>query len=93
MKRGGGRCVRAAPRGGYTDAVRSVADDLRLRTVHRVLELPVRERLRVALALGDDDLALFLRSSGLDRDQARERLRAQRARGRTPSRVATGATP
>jgi hypothetical protein len=38
--------------------------------------------VELALSLGDDDLDLFMRVSGLDRDEARRRLRAQRQRGR-----------
>lgn len=66
----------------YTGAVRSVADDLRLRTLARVLEMPVPARIALALSLGDDDLELFVRSSGLDRVEAIGRLRAGRAHGR-----------
>jgi hypothetical protein len=40
------------------------------------------------LALGDDDLDLFVRASGLDRAEALRRLRAGRRRGRLPSRCA-----
>jgi hypothetical protein len=63
----------------------SVADDLRVRTGERVLALPVKDRIALALALGDDDLALFVRASGLDRPTALARLRATRRHGRTPS--------
>jgi len=59
-----------------------VADDLRVRTLARVLEMPVAARIRLALSLGDDDLDLFVRSSGLDRADALGRLRARRAHGR-----------
>jgi hypothetical protein len=51
----------------------------------QVLDLPVRARIALALSLGDDDLELFVRASGLDRVTARERLRAGRRRGRTRS--------
>ena len=65
-----------------------MADDLRLRTIARVLEMPVAARMQLALALGDDDLDLFVRTSGLEPDEARRRLRAQRARGRVQSDAA-----
>ena len=65
--------------------MRSVADDLRASTRARVLTMPVPERIQLALALGDEDLALFVRSSGLDRADALQRLRARRAQGRRPS--------
>jgi hypothetical protein len=53
--------------------------------MNRVLALSVPERMSLALALGDDDLDTFVRVSGLDREDARHRLRAQRNRGRAPS--------
>lgn len=65
--------------------MRSVADGLRLETLERVLALPVVDRIALALSLGDDDVTLFVRTSGLDRDEARRRLRARRAHGRRPS--------
>jgi hypothetical protein len=68
--------------------VGSVADDLRRRAVRQVLELPVAARVDLALALGDDDLDLFARASGLDRGEALRRIRARRARGRVPSAAA-----
>jgi hypothetical protein len=66
----------------------SVADDLRRLTVERVLRVPVADRIALALSLGDDDLDLFARTSGLPVGEARRRLRAQRDRGRVPSRAA-----
>ena len=63
----------------------SVARELRARTVARVLDMPVTERIALALFLGDEDLAVFVRSSGLEEAEARRRLRTQRQRGRTPS--------
>jgi hypothetical protein len=63
----------------------SQADVLRDRTVERILALSIPERIALALALGDDDLALFVRASGLDPATARQRLRAQRHHGRVPS--------
>jgi hypothetical protein len=68
--------------------MRSVADDLRIRTLERVLEMPVSRRIALALSLGDDDLDLFVRTSGLDRAEARHRLRARRVHGRAPSAAA-----
>jgi hypothetical protein len=69
--------------------MRSVADDLRRRTIAEVLDLAPAARIALALALGDDDLDLFVRTSGLDRDEARRRLRAQRQIGRAPSVAGT----
>ena len=62
--------------------MRSVADGLRARTAQAVNALPVRARILLALSLGDDDLDLYIRTSGLDRPEAVLRLRAQRARDR-----------
>lgn len=73
--------------------MRSVADDLRRSTAARVLELPIAARIALALSLGDDDLALFARTSGLAPDAARLRLRAQRSRGRQPSVANRSETP
>jgi hypothetical protein len=69
----------------YTRAMRSVVDDLRRQTLAHLLTLPLTARVELALAIGDDDLDLFVRTSGLDRDEARRRLRAQRQVGRAPS--------
>ncbi len=46
--------------------MRSVADDLRRQTLAHLLALTLAERVELALALGDDDLDLFVRTSGLD---------------------------
>ena len=69
--------------------MRSVADYLRRQTQAHVLTLSPAARIALALSLGDDDLDLFARTSGLDRDEARRRLRAQRQIGRAPSIAAT----
>jgi len=71
----------------------SIADALRGRTMDQVLALPVQERIALALALGDDDLALFVRTSGLDLETARRRLRSQRQHGRVPSACASTFEP
>ena len=74
----------------YFRSMPSVADDLRTRTTARVLALPVRARIALALALGDDDLALFARSSGLDPATALRRLCATRQHGRAASACGQG---
>jgi len=53
-----------------------------------VLEMPVAERIALALALGDDDLALYVRASGLEPAEALRCLRVRRQNGRTPSACA-----
>ena len=73
----------------YTRAMRSVADDLRRQTQAHVLTLPRTARVELALSLGDDDLDLFVRTSGLDRDEARARLQARRQIGRPASVAGT----
>ena len=73
---------------GYTGCMRSVADALRARTITQVLAMSPGERVALALSLGDEDLELFVRTSGLERAAALERLRAGRRHGRTPSRAA-----
>lgn len=65
--------------------MKSVVDDLRAETRRAVRELPIAARIELALALGDDDLALFMRTSGLRREPALRTLQRQRARGRRPS--------
>jgi hypothetical protein len=72
-----------------TDSMISVADQLRRDTAERVRRLPVAERIALALAIGDDDLALYMQASGKVREAALEDLRRQRARGRAPSRAAS----
>lgn len=62
--------------------MKSIADELRSETAATVRRMTAAERIALALALGDDDLSLYMRTSGLSRDEALMRLRAQRARGR-----------
>ena len=50
--------------------------------------MPVAERIALALALGDDDLALYVRASGLEPAEALRCLRVRRQNGRTPSACA-----
>lgn len=66
----------------------SVADQFRRDTAALVARLSVQERIALALSLGDDDLALYVRTSGTERDTAVSELQARHARGRTPSRAA-----
>jgi hypothetical protein len=60
----------------------SIADVLRHETAAKVRRMTAADRIALALALGDDDLSLYMRTAGLSRDEALMRLRAQRARGR-----------
>jgi hypothetical protein len=48
--------------------------------------MSVRERIELALRLGDADIALYARCSGLDTSEALRRVVARRGYGRAPSR-------
>lgn len=67
----------------------SVADDLRQQTHARVLAMPVRARIALALSLGDQDVERYARHNGLERDEARRRLHAGHAQGRSASHAAS----
>jgi len=73
-----------APR-GYTHVMKSVADALREATRRRLSALTAAERIELALALGAQDVELYAATAGLDRDEARRRLRAARRLGRASS--------
>ena len=66
-----------------------VAESLRRDTARADAALPVEERLRRALALGDSDVAIHASANGLTLDAARAALRRQRGMGRRPSRCAS----
>ena len=68
--------------------MKSVADQLRAETRARVLDLPIAARIALALHLGDEDAALYATHAGLPIDEARRRLRTQRAHGRVFSLAA-----
>ena len=64
---------------------RSVADSLRAETRDRFAALPPAERVELALALGDDDVAMLMAAQGLNRSQAIDRIRRSRQEGRHAS--------
>ena len=68
--------------------MRSIADELRRDSRRDVERLSPAERIALSLRLGDDDLDLYCRVQGLDREEARRRLRAHRQIGRRPSSAA-----
>lgn len=68
----------------------SVADYVRERTTAAVLALSPEERIELAFTLGEADLELFVRASGLSRESALAQLRAARRTGRLPSQAAAG---
>jgi len=63
----------------------SVADQLRRETWEQVRRLTVRERLALALSLGDDDLRLFSKARNVDLESAIALLRRGRQNGRRRS--------
>lgn len=69
--------------------MRSVADDLRQRDREAVLKLSPRERIALALQLGERDLELFCRTQGVDRETAIRLLQRRRQAGRRPCRCMT----
>jgi len=66
--------------------MRSVADDLRKMDREAVLKLSVEDRIELAFRLGDEDLALFCQTQGVDRETAIRLLQRRRQAGRTPSK-------
>ena len=61
------------------------ASFLRTRAINDVLSMTPSERVALAFALGDEDLARYMRAAGVERDQAMRDLRRARACGRRPS--------
>lgn len=68
--------------------MRSVADDLREDSRRRLALMTPDERLRIALALGDGDIALLQAGQSLTFEEARTRISRSRQTGRVPSRAA-----
>jgi len=66
--------------------MRSVADELRERDREAIASLPLEERLRRAIELGEIGLAAFQQAQGVDRRTAIRLLQRQRQAGRRPSR-------
>jgi hypothetical protein len=69
----------------YTDAVSVLAAYLRDRAADEVRRMDPRTRMRVALELGDEDLARYCAAHGVDPAEGRRRLMRQRQAGRRPS--------
>jgi hypothetical protein len=66
--------------------MRSVADELRERDREAVARLPLEQRLRLAIELGEIGLQAFQQAQGVDRRTAIRLLQRQRQAGRRPSR-------
>lgn len=60
----------------------ALAGYLRDRALEDVRQLSATERIRLALALGEDDLRMLCASSGLDTTEAQRQLVATRQIGR-----------
>lgn len=58
---------------------------LQSRALDDVRRMTPSERVALALALGDDDLARYMQAAGADRDRAIRDVRRARALGRRPS--------
>lgn len=69
----------------YTLRMDRVGDLTRRATNDLAAAMGARERIALSLALGDDDLRLFMAASHLNRDEAIARLRRTRQHGRRPS--------
>lgn len=68
--------------GRYTRPMRSVADDGRDADARSLASMSPDERVSLALRLGDDDLEIYCRAQGIDREEGLRRLRMARQAGR-----------
>lgn len=66
----------------------ALAAHLRQRTAELVRQMEPDERIRIALALGDDDLRLYCEASGTSAEDARVQVNASRQAGRRASATA-----
>jgi len=71
--------------------MRSVADDLKRSHREEVRKLSAEQRIELALALGDADLAALQAARGIDRAAAVRLVKRQRQAGRTRSACMTAA--
>jgi len=69
--------------------VSALATYLRDRAADDIRRMTPDARIRLALELGDDDLARYGAASGVDAVEARIRVMRQRQAGRRPSASAT----
>lgn len=84
----GGMTVDGGARAGLYCGMRSVADTLREASRRRVARLTPVERVQLAWALGDADVALMCSAQGISADDARRRIARSRQAGRVYSRSA-----
>ena len=66
--------------------MRSVADDLREKDREEFAKLPIEERLRRVLEMGEIGLEAFRQAQGVDRRTAIRLLQRRRQAGRRPSK-------
>jgi hypothetical protein len=71
---------------GYTPAMRSVADDLRDELREATEQLPLEERFRLILRLGERGLEVYAQAHGVDRETALREFQRRRQAGRRPSK-------
>jgi len=55
-----------------------------------MLAMTPAERIELAFAIGEEDLALYIAASGLTREEALSRIRVERQSGRRYSRSKAG---
>ena len=65
--------------------MRSVTDDLRRESIHRLASRGVEDRIALALRFGDDDVALYCSVHGTSEQDGRAILTRAPAAGRVPS--------
>jgi hypothetical protein len=73
-------------RGTYTAAVSSIAEQMGREAREEARRLPLAERLRRALEMGELALDAYRKARQLDRTTAIQQLEARRQRGRRPCR-------
>ena len=88
MRARGHLTIDGGARAGLYCGMRSVADTLREASRRRVARLTPIERVRLALALGDADVALMCVAQRISEDEARRRIARSRQAGRAHSRSA-----
>ncbi len=67
-----------------------VAEETRQELDREMLALTPEERIELAFALGDQDLALYADANSLTHDEALARIRAERQNGRVYSHSKAG---
>jgi hypothetical protein len=71
----------------YTSGMSRVADEMRREQEQRLARMTPGERMAEALRLGQEAITAYAAAHGLDREEARRRLKRAAQVGRRPSRV------